>query len=310
MPDPFSHIIGHETVRAVLGHALAHPGNAYLFHGPSGAGKSTVARAFASGLLALTPDRALETHPDFVPLICEEGAKNIGVEEARALVARMQMTAAAGGHTVALIEGAERLSASAANALLKAVEEPSARAVYLFITENPGALPATLRSRLAPITFGRVPVALITDWLVTRGANPDLAKSLAIESAGLPGLALAWLMDPELLASSKAEAHDLLSVLQTASLGERIAKLELLAKGCESSENPEEAWRRMTAALMRQAFESGAPADQSRVAEGLVLAWRFIGSPISPRLGLEWTAVRPYRIGKRLIPSFLSPSYL
>lgn len=310
MHDYFSPIVGHEPVLGLLRHALDRPGQAYLFHGPNGAGKRTVARAFSSALLNLEAGRSLEAHPDFVRLARAEGAKQILVDEARELVARMSLSAAMGGRKVALVEGAECLNLSAVNALLKAVEEPPKNVIYIFITEQPSSLPATLRSRLAPIVFGRLPVQQLASWLEARGLEASLAGKTATAAVGLPGEALRLISDLDQAVANQANWEELLHVLREASLGRRIAALEALAKNCESQADPEAEWRNQLAGLMRQVFKTGTPADQARVAEGLIFAWRFVGSALSPRLGLEWTAVRPYSIGDHLIPSFLLPTYL
>lgn len=310
MQDCFSHIVGHDRVLQLLRQALAHPGQAYLFHGPDGAGKRTVARAFASALLKLDTDKDLAAHPDFIRITREEGSKQITVDSARELVNRLSMSAAAAGYKVALIEGAEYLNISAVNALLKAVEEPPKGVVYIFITEEFSGLPATLRSRLAPLSFGRVPAADIKSWLEARGLENSLAASLAAAAYGLPGLALRSSENQEQLTVDQADTQELLRVLRESSIGECVAALESMAKACDSEADPEAAWRKRLSDLMRLAFQTGVPTDQARVAEGVILAWHYVGSALSPRLGLEWTAIRPYRIGNHLIPSCLLPTYL
>jgi DNA polymerase-3 subunit delta' len=107
----------------------------------------------------------INSHPDFIRITREEGAREIVVKQARELLTRMQLTSARGGYKVALIEEADRLNEEAANALLKAVEEPSPNTVYLFLAEQPDRLPATLRSRLVKMEFGRVPTKTIEGWL-------------------------------------------------------------------------------------------------------------------------------------------------
>ncbi len=174
----FDGIIDHDTIARVLEKALDKPAHGYLFCGPRGVGKTTVAERLAVGLLEdhATPNTQyvtqdgqhvslLASHPDFVRLGREEGAREIVVKQVRELIARMQLTSARGGYKIALIEQADRLNEEAANALLKAVEEPSPKTVYIFIAEQPDRLPATLRSRLVKIEFGRVATKEIETWL-------------------------------------------------------------------------------------------------------------------------------------------------
>jgi DNA polymerase-3 subunit delta' len=96
----------------------------------------------------------------------------ITVDAVRAATASLQMTAAAGGYRVALIDGAETLNRNAANALLKTLEEPPPRSVWLLVSHRPGAVVATIRSRCAKLRLHPV-----TDDVVERATErmlPDL----------------------------------------------------------------------------------------------------------------------------------------
>ncbi len=83
----FANIIGHEPILRVLTHTLSKPAHAYLFCGPRGVGKMTVAEKFTQGLLQET---SLSSHPDFIRLAREEGAREIVVKQARELLARIK----------------------------------------------------------------------------------------------------------------------------------------------------------------------------------------------------------------------------
>jgi hypothetical protein len=187
----------------------------------------------------------------------------------------MHLSAAAGGRKIALVEQADRLSEEAANALLKAVEEPSPSATYLFIAEQQSRLPATLRSRLTAIPFGRVP-------------------GTSVES------------------EHRAEAKALLKTLQNDPLGMQCAALEKLAHQLEAQDDPESAWRSFLMLLMEEwsGHHEAQPNEALRLGIGLTHAWQLAGTSLSPRLALEWSAVRPYLISERSLPSFLNPSYL
>ena len=156
MPIPaFSDVVGHEKILTILEHAAKRPAPGYLLSGPDGVGKRTVALKFARVLLG-QPEGSLESHPDFMRLAREEGDKDISVERVREVIKRMQMTSARGGFRITLIEQADQLNEAGVNALLKVVEEASPCVVFLFITEQPDAMPATLRSRLVLVPFSRV----------------------------------------------------------------------------------------------------------------------------------------------------------
>lgn len=312
MPDPFASIIGHEAVLDVLRRTLESPAPAYLFHGPEGVGKRAAAQALAASFLKLEAGRPLDAHPDFIRLQREEGTKAISVDRARELIARMGMSSAMGGRKVALIEEAGTLNDSSTNALLKAVEEPTPGAVYIFVAEEPTRLPATLRSRLTPLIFARVPESAIARWLEKRGVSSSAAKAAADASRGCPGIALRIAQDPEAWQARLSGIHALLSTLARDNLGSQVAALERLAKACDSTSDPEGEWR-MTLALLMQASADLLARDPQagmRIGEGLARAWRFVGTSLSPRLALEWSAVQPYLKGDIPAPSILTSSYL
>ncbi len=297
----FDGIIGHKTLLHVLERAVSHPAPAYLFFGPAGVGKRMVAERFAEGLLwgeGQRPEvkgqrcQRLEAHPDFIRIKREEGGREIVVKQARELLTRMHLTSARGGHKVTLIEQADRLNEEAANALLKAVEEPDAHAVYLFIAEQPERLPATLRSRLVSIAFAPVPTSIIAEWI----GNQEAAEA----ARGCPGRALDWLHHQEERRAQRREAEELVATLVGAPLGVQCAALERLATRLEAHEDAESAWRQQLSEMMRACEHvlRDQPREGARLALGLAHAWQLAGSSLSPRLALEWAATRTYHQGR------------
>ncbi len=139
-----------------IGGAMTH---AWLFTGPPGSGRSVVARAFAAALQCTDPEqpgcgecsacRTTEggTHAD-VRVVAPEGL-SISVSEMRSLVQASARRPATGQWRVVLIEDADRLTEGAANALLKVVEEPPARTVFLLCapSDHPEDVSVTIRSR-------------------------------------------------------------------------------------------------------------------------------------------------------------------
>jgi DNA polymerase III subunit delta' len=168
-------LYGHDAAIAALERALAagRLAHGWLLTGPPGIGKATLAFRFARALLAgpdvigvrmaMAPAHpvfrqvAQGAHPDLTVIEAERDPRSgrirseITVDTVRAATASLQMTASAGGYRVAVIDGAETLNRSAANALLKTLEEPPVRAVLLLVSHRPGALPATIRSRCAKL---------------------------------------------------------------------------------------------------------------------------------------------------------------
>lgn len=311
----FADIIGHEPIIRVLNHALTKPAHGYLFCGPRGAGKGSIAERFAAGLL-LGPDASsfheINTHPDFIRIAREEGAREIVVKQARELLTRMQLTSARGGYKIALIEEADRLNEEAANALLKAVEEPSPNTVYLFLAEQPDRLPATLRSRLVKMEFGRVPTKGIEDWLSKQGEKSQVKAQdihdIAIQSRGCPGTAFRLAFASEDIWYQDVDWQKILDVLLAPPFGKQLAAIETLTKTIESQGDPETAWHEALDHLMRGLDTRFAnhPAESVRLAEGLSRAWSLVGSAISPRLAIEYALVPTESKQGRMIPRILS----
>lgn len=302
-------IIGHEVVLRLLERTTERPAPGYLFHGPDGVGKREAARWFASKLLSCDLSH-LTSHPDFIRLKREEGARGIPVETVRELVARMRLTAAQGGRKVAVIEEADALNETGTNVLLKAVEEPGDGSTYVFVAERPERLPATLRSRLVSIAFGPVSSDVMRAWLTPRVPDAAWRERVVSAARGRPGVAERLLEDRETFEDRETSARALLDEMVAAPLGRAIAAIERVAKETAASRDPETAWNEMLATFERLLPDAavGNPGAFSRVAHGLVLARRFVGGPISPHLALEWSLLASYYEGE--IPSFLHPSYL
>ena len=221
-PRANPHLFGHGAAEAALleayqGGRLAH---AWILGGPRGIGKATLAYRFARFLLArpapgqggglfavapapaslaLAPDHpvfrrvASGGHADLLTLerhFDEERRRlktEIGVEDAVADF--LHLTPAEGGWRVVVIDGAEEMSRSAANAVLKIIEEPPAQALILMVSHAPGRLLATLRSRCRRLALKALDETALARVLAERipeltGAEAALLKRLADGSAG------------------------------------------------------------------------------------------------------------------------------
>jgi DNA polymerase-3 subunit delta' len=187
---------------ALSGSAMTH---AWLFTGPPGSGRSTAARAFAAALQCLSPDRALGgapgcgfcdgchtamvgTHADVE--VIRTDLLTIGVKETREQVRRAQMSPAGGRWQVIVMEDADRLTEGAGNVLLKAVEEPAPRTVWLLCAPSvEDALP-TIRSRCRLLTLRTPSAQAVADVLTRRdGIDPALATEVARATQGHIGRA-------------------------------------------------------------------------------------------------------------------------
>lgn len=177
--------------------------HALLLHGRGGLGKHSFAYAFGQWLLCEQPGDAAcgqckrcrqfaaGSSPDFFVLAPPEDKKIINVEQVRDLIDTLSLTSHAGGGRVALIDPADAMNVSAANSLLKTLEEPPGDTVLLLVSARPARLPATVRSRCQHVRFAPPPEAAALAWLEEQGLDAAMArKSLAL-AAGRPLTALA-----------------------------------------------------------------------------------------------------------------------
>jgi DNA polymerase III subunit delta' len=232
--------------------------HAWLFTGPPGSGRSVAARAFAAALQCIDPEAGpgcgachgcrttlAGTHPD-VRQVVPEGL-SISVAEMRALVTGASRRPSAGRWQVLLIEDADRLTEGAANALLKAVEEPPPRTVFLLCapSDHPEDIAVTLRSRCRPVGLRTPPPAAIVDVLVTRdGVDVGTARWAASVCGGHVGRARRLATDPEARARREAvlrvptALRSLADVFTTAD--ELVAAAESEANGLTAARNAAE----------------------------------------------------------------------
>ncbi len=193
---------GAEALTGVGGGGMTH---AWLFTGPPGSGRSVAARAFAAALLC--PDQGCGhcaschqvlsgTHAD-VEVVRPAGL-SYGVRETRALVLRAASSPTAGRWRIVLFEDADRSTEQAANALLKAIEEPPARTVWLLCSPSPDDLVITIRSRCRLVTLRTPPAAAVADVLIRRdGIEPGVAEEAARAAQGHIGRARRLATDAE-----------------------------------------------------------------------------------------------------------------
>ncbi|MFI7684826.1 DNA polymerase III subunit delta' [Streptomyces griseoaurantiacus] len=174
--------------------------HAWLFTGPPGAGRNQAARAFAAALQCVSPDRALGgtpgcgfcegchtaligTHAD-VSSVAAVGAQ-IRAADMRDTVRKSFTSPANGRWQVILVEDAERLNEQSANAVLKAVEEPASRTVWLLCAPSVEDVLPTIRSRCRHVNLRTPPVEAVADLLIRRdGVEPELAHAAARATQG------------------------------------------------------------------------------------------------------------------------------
>ncbi len=191
-------VVGQEEAVAVLSHAAAQPEamtHAWLITGPPGSGRSVAARAFAAALQSPGDPDSREartafagTHADVRVHVSEKVL--ISIEEARGLAELAQLAPSTGRWRIVIIEDADRLAERTANVLLKAIEEPPERTVWILCAPSAVDLLPTIRSRCRQVNL-RIPApAAVADLLTRRdGVEPQLALTSAIAAQSHIGVA-------------------------------------------------------------------------------------------------------------------------
>lgn len=193
-------VVGQPETIAALQRAVAEPGSmthAWLFTGPPGSGRSVAARAFAGALLCPSGGcgecrecrTALDgTHTDVDVLATE--ALSIGVAETRELVQVAGRSPSVGRYRVIVVEDADRLTEQSGNALLKALEEPTPRTVWLLCAPSLEDVLVTVRSRSRHVRLRTPPVEAVAALLQRRdGIDPGMATYAARAAQSHIGLA-------------------------------------------------------------------------------------------------------------------------
>lgn len=189
--------------------------HAWLFCGPPGSGRSNAALAFATALqcefggcgeCASCHQATIGAHPDIVLTRTEK--LSIGVDEVRDLVRRSALAPAGRRWQIMVIEDADRLTDQAGNALLKAIEEPNPRTVWLLCAPTVEDVLPTIRSRTRLIVLSTPAVPDVVDFLVKDGADPTVADYAARVSQGHIGRARGLARD----ADSRARRNEVVAI--------------------------------------------------------------------------------------------------
>ncbi|MEO0409066.1 MAG: DNA polymerase III subunit gamma/tau [Cyanobacteria bacterium P01_A01_bin.135] len=192
-PQTFAQLVGQAAIAATLTNALRQSriAPAYLFCGPRGTGKTSSARILAKSLncvsaSAPTPDPCgtcetcvAITKGAALDVIEIDAASNTGVDNIRDLIERAQFAPVQCRYKVYIIDEVHMLSTAAFNALLKTLEEPPERVVFVLATTDPQRVLATIISRCQRFDFRRIPLGSMTDHLQHIAAQEAIAISPA-----------------------------------------------------------------------------------------------------------------------------------
>jgi DNA polymerase-3 subunit delta' len=276
---PFSGIIGHERPLYILKKALTSGrlAHAYLFVGPDGVGKATTARRFVKVLQCRGADgRACDAceaclkvahgnHPDVVAI--EAQGAQIRIDQIRAVQRQLIHRPLEGRWRTIVIDGAHDLTAQAANALLKTLEEPPADNILILIARSTSALLPTVVSRCQVLFFSPLTVQEISRFLQQRQGWSELeADRVAIRAQGSIRAALAMEEKP----GGSTQDAELLAFLETLP---EMNGADILARvaggGTGRSEGRE--WLTLAQSLFRDlvALQLGGTVERREVEEAL-----------------------------------------
>jgi DNA polymerase-3 subunit delta' len=178
----------HDTYWAMMESAMARDQmhHALLLHGLSGLGKLRFAQSLAALMLCESETDAVQrpcgqcrgcqlnkagSHPDKLSLMPEDGKTQISVDQVRALISENVLTSHYGGYRVIVLSPAHSMSANAANALLKTLEEPPLKHVFILVSDSPNQMPVTLRSRCVSLLFGPPQSQQAKSWLSDKSSS-------------------------------------------------------------------------------------------------------------------------------------------
>lgn len=264
----------------------------YLFHGPRALGKATAALEVARSLNCLGDDPAVcspcrqfaaGSYPDLIT-IRPEDKPSITIEQVRRLTQGLSLNPylPLGTRTV-IIDDAHLLTPEAQNALLKLLEEPPARTLFMLVTAHLQSLLPTVRSRCYSIYFAPIPGDLLAKYLQTNhGQTPALAARLAAAAEGIPGDAINLAHNPDTLA-----AHLELDTLAASAPALHVFDRLLLAKKLiDSGADLARFARRLQAGLVAALRESETSASARQFA-ALEQFRRQLQAKVAPRVALE-----------------------
>ena len=240
-------LLGHETAIQFL-QIHSQPENvrhAYLITGAEGVGRETLALAFVKALNCLNPPskggfcgscqpcRQIEAQafPDLAILRVAEGARELKIEQVRAMQQTLSLSPYQSKYRVVLIPDFQRATMGASNALLKSLEEPPARAILILTADARESLLETIASRCELVRLRPMPISDLAKALIeNQGLSESESQKLAQLAGGRVGTALRYLQDEELL-EKHTNALDQLEELLRMNLRGRLTTVERLQRG-------------------------------------------------------------------------------
>jgi DNA polymerase-3 subunit delta' len=294
-------VIGHDWAvrlleRHLVGGKLRH---AYLFTGMKGVGKRTLALRFAEAIACVSPAKPGEpcgkcractlirkgTYPDLHLVSAKEVGGTLQVEQVRELQRKLALSPYEGRVRIALLLRFQESSTSAANALLKTLEEPPAHVVLLLTARSAESLLPTIVSRCVRIDLRPVASNRLQTSLEERGVPVEEARLLAAMAGGSPGRALALAETPEALKLNSQRLEEFMALLAM-NRGQRFryasrfdrksGGFKQLSEARRAAVEVIESWRPLLRGAMLMSLGAAAEEDQmlgdrgaARMAEGV-----------------------------------------
>lgn len=206
--------------------------HAYCLVGPSNIGKLAVAQEIAARTFGISRDK-LHTMPDYRLVQREINQKtgklrkDISVDQIKALRLQLMSRPLLKEHTIAIIDHAERMSAGAANALLKTLEEPAEHSLLLLTTTDETLLPITIQSRCQMVYLNPIPDKELTAFLKTQQIDSLRAQDYIDHAFGKVGNVMSWLEDDDAFATHK-DKHEQFQTLLGKPLYKKLAIVDEL----------------------------------------------------------------------------------
>lgn len=309
----FDRVIGHQKAKRLLDLAITNPQHGYVITGPDGVGVHPLAESLVRRLADEYKGESLLTHPDILILEREPSEKGTGLKKeisvasVRELKIRVSQSPSIASRLVIYIPDADYLNEEGVNALLKCIEEPTVKAVYVLAAHAVGRLPSTLLSRIREIRLDRVSEVEIEEWLIHRGVNPSSAKQSALVSDGRPGYAARYAEDPEARLQMEQIDAEVKQLINAKTPGALLAAVARTASECDAAEDSVTEWRKALQ-LWQASLRRLSQVDPKRhhlIGRAFIAAERSIGSSIPPRVWLETALVNGFRKQGALSSSFL-----